>query len=131
MIESITIIYDSVYAEPIDQWFVFEVGADTTFANTCAFLSCGDPVSYQGYDYGTVLIGEQCWFAENLRNETYGNGDSIPTNLNLVEWQSTTSGAAAVYGEEAARAPTTAPTATHATRHGRSSNTVACTTGTR
>ena len=28
---------------------------------------CGDPLEYQGYDYGTVQIGEQCWFAENLR----------------------------------------------------------------
>ena len=30
---------------------------------------CGDPLEYQGYDYATVLIGEQCWFAENLRSE--------------------------------------------------------------
>ena len=29
--------------------------------------TCGDPVSYHGYDYETVLIGEQCWFAENSR----------------------------------------------------------------
>ena len=28
---------------------------------------CGDPLEYQGYDYETVQIGEQCWFAENLR----------------------------------------------------------------
>ena len=36
VIEDITILYDSVYAEQIDQWFVFEVGADTTFSITCA-----------------------------------------------------------------------------------------------
>jgi len=29
--------------------------------------TCGDPVSYHAYDYETVLIGEQCWFAENSR----------------------------------------------------------------
>ena len=23
---------------------------------------CGDPLEYQGYDYETVQIGEQCWF---------------------------------------------------------------------
>ena len=28
---------------------------------------CGDPLEYQGYDYETVQIGEQCWFAENAR----------------------------------------------------------------
>ena len=32
--------------------------------------SCGDPIIYQGYEYATVQIGEQCWFAENLRAES-------------------------------------------------------------
>ena len=65
------------------------------------FNTCGDPVSYQGYDYATVLIGEQCWFAENLRSENYENGDAIPAGLSDSEWSSTTLGAAAVYGEDA------------------------------
>ena len=103
VIESITILYDSVYAENIDTWFVYEIGQDTTFSYTCApyFGDCGDPVSYQGYDYATVLIGEQCWFAENLRSENYENGDAIPEDLSDSEWQNTTSGAVAVYGEDA------------------------------
>ena len=102
VIEDITIMYDSVYAEQIDTWFVFEVGADTTFSYTCApaFITCGDPVSYQGYDYATVLIGDQCWFAENLRSENYDNGDAIPSGLSDGEWESTASGATAVYGED-------------------------------
>ena len=101
VIDDITIIYDSVYAENIDTWFVYELGADTTFSITCApsFSACGDPISYQGYDYATVLIGEQCWFAENLRSENYENGDAIPSDLNGSEWQNTLSGAVAVYGE--------------------------------
>ena len=103
VIESITILYDSVYAENIDTWFVYEIGQDTTFSYTCApyFGDCGDPVSYQGYDYATVLIGEQCWFAENLRSENYENGDAIPSNLSDSDWQNTTSGAVAVFGEDA------------------------------
>jgi uncharacterized protein (TIGR02145 family) len=64
-------------------------------------FACGDPVSYQGYDYATVLIGDQCWFAENLRNENYDNGDAIPSGLSDSEWTSTTSGATAVFGEDA------------------------------
>ena len=101
VILDITILYDSVYADQIDEWIVFEVGTDTTFTYTCApfFGDCGDPVSYQGYDYATVLIGEQCWFAENLRSENYENGDAIPTSLSDSDWQNTTSGAVAVYGE--------------------------------
>ena len=60
---------------------------------------CGDPLEYQGYDYETVQIGEQCWFAENLRAENYRNGDAIPAGLTGSEWVSTNSGAVAVYGE--------------------------------
>ena len=62
---------------------------------------CGDPLEYQGYDYETVQIGEQCWFAENLRSENYENGDAILANLSDSEWTNTTSGAVAVYGENA------------------------------
>lgn len=98
VIEDITILYDSVYLPQLDEWYVYEFGADTTFTYTCA-PSCGDPVSYQGYDYATVLIGDQCWFAENLRSENYDNGDAIPAGLSDSEWSSTTSGATAVYGE--------------------------------
>ena len=69
VIESITILYDSLYAEQIDNWFVFEVGADTVFNYTCepVFTGCGDLVSHEGYDYSTVLIGDRCWFSENCR----------------------------------------------------------------
>jgi uncharacterized protein (TIGR02145 family) len=31
------------------------------------FNSCGDDIGHEGYDYSTVLIGEQCWFSENCR----------------------------------------------------------------
>jgi uncharacterized protein (TIGR02145 family) len=89
VIEDITILYDSVYAEQIDQWFVFEVGADTTFSITCAPLieDCGI-VSYQGYDYATVLIGEQCWFAENFRATHFRSAGEMPE------------GSTSIYGSE-------------------------------
>jgi uncharacterized protein (TIGR02145 family) len=38
---------------------------DADASNDCA--SCGDLVSHEGYDYSTVQIGDQCWFAENCR----------------------------------------------------------------
>ncbi|PCJ79982.1 MAG: hypothetical protein COA49_10200, partial [Bacteroidetes bacterium] len=34
-IESITILYDSIYAEAIDNWLVFEVGVDTIMSYVC------------------------------------------------------------------------------------------------
>jgi uncharacterized protein (TIGR02145 family) len=62
-------------------------------------FTCGDPMNYHGYDYATVQVGDQCWFAENLRTELYQNGDVIPSNLSDGQWSSTNSGAVAVYGE--------------------------------
>ena len=101
VIEDIVITYDSVFLPLDDDWYVFPISADTTFGYTCEpfFGGCGDPVSYQGYDYATVQIGEQCWFAENLRSESYENGDAIPSNLSDSDWENTSSGAVAVYGE--------------------------------
>lgn len=49
-------------------------------------FNCGSPVSYQGYNYETILIGNTCWFTENLRNANYNNGDVIPSNLSQAEW---------------------------------------------
>jgi uncharacterized protein (TIGR02145 family) len=55
-------------------------------------------VSYQGYDYATVLIGDQCWFAENLRSEAYANGDTIPSGVIRQGWYVANFGACEVYG---------------------------------
>jgi hypothetical protein len=70
---------------------------------------CGDSLAYQGYLYETVLIGEQCWFAENLRSENYENGDAIPSGLSDSEWANTSSGAVAVYGEGNSTCDDTSP----------------------
>ena len=103
VIDEIITTYDSIFLPVDEEWFVFAAEVDTVFSYTCApsFASCGDPVSYQGYDYATVQIGDQCWFAENLRNENYENGDAIPAGLSDSDWQNTTSGAVAVYAEGA------------------------------
>ena len=98
----------------------------------------GDPcanelaVTFDGYTYDLVAIGDQCWFAENLRTEHYTNGDSIPANLPNDSWQwlTTTSGAVRCT-EKIQIAIIPHPTATRATPPGRSTNTAACTIGTR
>jgi uncharacterized protein (TIGR02145 family) len=72
---------------------------DANGDGVCDVFACGSPFNFQGYDYATVYLGEQCWFAENLRNVNYANGDAIPSNLNDGQWENTSSGAVAVYGE--------------------------------
>jgi uncharacterized protein (TIGR02145 family) len=66
--------------------------------------SCGDAITHSGVHYSTVEIGDQCWFAENLRTVTYLNGDIIPgaiEKLSNVDWNNTTSGAMSFYGHVA------------------------------
>lgn len=58
---------------------------------------CGDPLSYQGYDYQTVQIGDQCWFAENLRAENYRDGLPISEVNDCPTWSGTTEGAFCSY----------------------------------
>jgi uncharacterized protein (TIGR02145 family) len=63
-------------------------------------FTCGtSTVTYDSHNYTTVVIGSQCWFAENLRNDNYADGTAIAGNLDNATWLATTSGAQAIYGE--------------------------------
>jgi uncharacterized protein (TIGR02145 family) len=50
-----------------------------------------------GNGYYTVIIGNQEWFAENLRVTKYHNGNAIPTGHTDAQWYALTTGAYAVY----------------------------------
>jgi uncharacterized protein (TIGR02145 family) len=123
------IIYhtDSVYVPGLGAWHVFGCAVDTVFSYLCPVPGCMNPlaqnynplanledgtcvlgpqacggmasVAYHGHVYGLIGIGNQCWFAENLRSEHYRNGDLIPGNLVSSIWTSTTTGGQSVYGE--------------------------------
>ena len=124
-IDTITFSMDSTFIEVINEWYVFAI-PDTTFTFVCSNPGCIDPmaenydpyaseddgscvgvdpcsneltVTFDGYTYDLVAIGDQCWFAENLRSEHYANGDAIPGDLSDGYWSSTTNGAMTVYGE--------------------------------
>lgn len=43
-------------------------------------------ISYNGFEYTLVEIGEQCWFADDLRTATYTNGDTIAVGIEAVQW---------------------------------------------
>ena len=81
----------------LDLLTVFGTCPETESESEPLEWSCGDPLGYQGYDYETVQIGEQCWFAENLRSEKYENGEVIMAGLNDEDWANSTSGAVASF----------------------------------
>ena len=79
--------------------------AGTSYGDTITFttsaaapvFTCGtSTVTYDGYAYATVLIGTQCWFKENLRNDNYNDGTAIPGSMVNATWSTTTSGAQAI-----------------------------------
>ena len=76
------------------------LGLLSEYSDTCeSAFGCGHPLLFDGYFYGIVQIGEQCWFKENLRTEHYANGNVIPGGLSNSEWENAASGAQTVYGE--------------------------------
>ena len=86
----------------MDQAYVeYDATASTDDGSCATLVGCtdSDVASMDGYNYDIVTIGDQCWFAENLRTTVYADGDLIPAGLTEGEWTSTTSGATAVYGE--------------------------------
>ena len=72
----------------LDLLSVFGTCAETESESDPLEWSCGDPLEYQGYDYETVQIEEQCWFAENLKATTYQNGQDIPLHDSFDLWMS-------------------------------------------
>jgi uncharacterized protein (TIGR02145 family) len=61
---------------------------------------CESPVIYNGYSYTTIQIGNQCWFAENLRTTQYNNGSNIQNITDNAGWGNTTSGAYCWYNND-------------------------------
>ncbi len=79
-------------------------GNATCATQNISVTGCGGQTSltYDGRTYDLVEIGGQCWFADNLATDQYRNGDAIPTGLDDVTWQNTTSGAFAIYNNDPA-----------------------------
>ena len=90
--------YDPDYDDNGELTVMDLTGMLTWFGECAPTLLCESP-TMDGHSYAVVTIGDQCWFAENLRTTVYDNGNLIPTGLSDGEWTSTTAGATAVYGE--------------------------------
>ena len=59
-----------------------------------------------GHSYGVVEIGDQCWFAENLRTTDYADGSAIPEVTDHATWYGLSSGARSDYDNDASNALT-------------------------
>lgn len=55
------------------------------------------PRDIDGYGYNTITIGNQVWFAENLRTTKYANGDPIPSYSLIGSYSGITTGAYTYY----------------------------------
>jgi len=74
-------------------------GSQVSFSTQTSngFASCGSVSDIDGNTYQTVQIGTQCWTQSNLKVSKYRNGNNIPTGLSNSAWETTTSGAYAIY----------------------------------
>ena len=69
------------------------------------FPHCGTVTDIDGNVYATVVIGDQCWLAENLKVTRYRNGDLIPNVTDSAEWTNLTTGARCDYDSNADNVP--------------------------
>ena len=68
--------------------------------------SANDVISMDGYSYAVVSIGDQCWFAENLRTTVYADGTSIPEVTDDAAWTGLSTGARCDYDNDATNVTT-------------------------
>ena len=71
---------------------------------SCASACCS--IEFDGYAYSVVEIGDQCWFAENLRTTTYADGSAIPEETDNAAWTGLSTGARCDYDNDASNALT-------------------------
>lgn len=70
----------------------FDPHASQPAPETCRYAPSGDPcngmsaVNFHENVYPLVAIGDQCWFAENLRTEKFTDGTAIPTSREAELW---------------------------------------------
>lgn len=107
VVEGAIVLSDNDTATPVAGTIKWD-GTDFLGFNGTAWVSltcCNDdgtPVDCNGYSYQTVIIGNQTWFAENLRANCYNDGSPIPWAFSSSEWNTlspsgSNSGDAGVY----------------------------------
>jgi len=83
----------------------------TAFENLCEFcvggnteldtIYCGTVTDIESNIYNAVIIGNQVWMAENLKVTKYRDGTAIPTGHTNSDWANLSTGAYAIYNNNA------------------------------
>ena len=85
----------------IDQDYLEYDATANTDDGSCATLTCANAgPTMDGYSYSTVLIGDQCWFAENLRTTVYADDSAIPEVTDNGAWTGLSTGARCDYDND-------------------------------
>ncbi len=74
----------------------------TGYGDAISFATLEEVVDADGNFYSTVIIGNQEWFAENLRTTVYNDGTPIPNIRGDLNWINLTTGAYAWYNNNEA-----------------------------
>jgi uncharacterized protein (TIGR02145 family) len=78
-----------------------EVSFTTTSSGAGIISNPGAGVTYNGYTYKSIVLGNgQEWMAENLRTNSYANGDPIPNITDATQWSNLTTGAWVHYNND-------------------------------
>lgn len=75
----------------------------TGYGSAMSFTTLKEVSDADGNVYSTVVIGNQEWFAENLRTTNYNDGTPIPNVTSNIDWSNLTSGAYAWYNNDEAK----------------------------
>jgi uncharacterized protein (TIGR02145 family) len=70
---------------PGEGYLVKMLAGDILIYPGSSSFTCSDPLTYEGQVYNTVLIGNQCWFKENLNIGTMINGNENMSNNGVIE----------------------------------------------
>jgi hypothetical protein len=94
VIESITILYDSVYAAQIDEWWVFEVGADTVMTFECA------PAGWN--QLGADLDGEAAYDQSGYSVSLSSDGSTVAIGAQYNDGNGSNAGHVRIYSFDGA-----------------------------
>jgi uncharacterized protein (TIGR02145 family) len=97
-IASDTLVYVRAFASSS---LGYAYGNELSFFTKFFVTNPGAGVTFDGYTYSSIVIGNgQEWMAENLRTNSYANGDPISNVTDTRQWANLTTGAWAHYNND-------------------------------